>query len=99
MIVFPSIHDYANTRHTGRPSQTIDVKVPGLAWRNRLCIACEIRNDDGSLKSVRQLGGRLEFGESWRDVPVREFDKEREVPIQVGGTPVLLENTSDNLIY
>ncbi len=77
---------------TWRPSQTIEVKALGLAWRNGLLLASEIQNDDGSIKGVRPLGGRLEFGESWRDALVREFDEELGVAVQVIGTPVILES-------
>ncbi|MEM8569677.1 MAG: NUDIX domain-containing protein [Pseudomonadota bacterium] len=75
-----------------RPKQAIQVKAIGLAWRNGLLLASEIHRDDGSVKGVRPLGGRLEFGETCRDALVREFDEELGVAIQVIGEPLILEN-------
>ncbi len=68
------------------------MKALGLAWRKGLLLASEIYNDDGSVKGVRPLGGRLEFGESWRDALVREFDEELGVEIEIIGKPMMLEN-------
>ena len=53
-----------------RPQQNILVKARGLVWRDGLLLASEIYLDDGSIKGVRPLGGRLEFGETWRDALV-----------------------------
>lgn len=75
-----------------RPKQHIQVKALGLVWRDSLLLASEIYLDDGSVKGVRPLGGRLEFGETWRDALVREFDEELGVAVQVVGTPIILEN-------
>ena len=58
------------------PQQNILVKARGLVWRAGLLLASEIYLDDGSIKGVRPLGGRLEFGETWRDALVRECDEE-----------------------
>ena len=52
------------------PQQNILVKARGLVWRDGLLLASEIYLDDGSIKGVRPLGGRLEFGETWRDALV-----------------------------
>ena len=75
-----------------RPQQNIQVKALGLVWRDGLLLASEIYRDDGSVKGVRPLGGRLEFGETWRDALVREFDEELDVAVEVIGTPLVLEN-------
>ncbi|WP_300039570.1 NUDIX domain-containing protein [uncultured Roseobacter sp.] len=75
-----------------RPQQHIQVKALGLVWRNGLLLASEICLDDGSVKGVRPLGGRLEFGETWRDALVREFEEELDVSVDVIGTPLVLEN-------
>ena len=75
-----------------RPQQHIQVKALGLVWRDGLLLASEIYLDDGTVKGVRPLGGRLEFGETWRDALVREFDEELGVAVQVIGKPMVLEN-------
>ena len=75
-----------------RPQQNILVKARGLVWRDGLLLANEIYLDDGSIKGVRPLGGRLEFGETWRDALVREFDEELGVAVEVIGKPMVLEN-------
>ena len=75
-----------------RPQQNILVKARGLVWRDGLLLASEIYLDDGSIKGVRPLGGRLEFGETWRDALVRELDEELGVAVEVIGKPMVLEN-------
>lgn len=75
-----------------RPQQHIQVKALGLVWRSGLLLASEIYLDDGTVKGVRPLGGRLEFGETWRDALVREFDEELGVTVEVIGKPLVLEN-------
>ena len=75
-----------------RPQHLIEVKALGLAWRDGLLLASEIYRDDGSVKGVRPLGGRVEFAETWRDALVREFDEELSVTVQAIGTPLILEN-------
>ena len=73
-----------------RPQQSIQVKALGLVWRNGLLLASEIYQDDGSIKGVRPLGGRIEFGERWQEALVREFDEELNVQAQVSGAPLFL---------
>jgi hypothetical protein len=75
-----------------RPQQIIQVKALGLVWRQGLLLASEIYLDDGTVKGVRPLGGRLEFGETWRDALVREFAEELDVAVEVIGKPLVLEN-------
>lgn len=75
-----------------RAQQIIQVKALGLVWRQGLLLASEIYLDDGTVKGVRPLGGRLEFGETWRDALVREFAEELDVAIKVIGKPLVLEN-------
>lgn len=75
-----------------RPQQNIQVKALGLVWRDGLLLASEICLDDGTVKGVRPLGGRLDFGETWRDALVREFDEELGVAVEVIGKPLVLEN-------
>ena len=75
-----------------RLQQHIQVKALGLVWRDGLLLASEIYLDDGTVKGVRPLGGRLEFGETWRDALVREFDEELGLAVEVIGKPLVLEN-------
>ena len=75
-----------------RPQQNILVKARGLVWRDSLLLASEIYLGDGSIKGVRPLGGRLEFGETWRDALVREFDEGLGVAVEVIGKPMVFEN-------
>ena len=55
------------------PSSTIRVKALGLHWRDGRLLASEVNRDDGTLKDVRPLGGTVEFGETWQDALIREF--------------------------
>lgn len=75
-----------------RPEQGILVKALGLVWRDGRLLASEITNDDGKLKGVRPLGGRLEFGETWRAALIREFSEELGLTVQVKGPPMVLES-------
>jgi len=75
-----------------RPQQHIQVKALGLVWRDGLLLASEIYLDDGTVKGVRPLGGRLEFGETWRDELVREFKEELGDVVEGTGKPLVLEN-------
>ena len=75
-----------------RPQQTIQVKALGLVWRQGLLLASEIYRDDGTLKGVRPLGGRVEFGETWRETLVREFQEELGVDVGVANAPMVFEN-------
>ena len=75
-----------------RPQQNIQMKALGLVWRDGLLLASEIHFDNGNEKSVRPLGGTLEFGKTWRDALVREFDEELGVAVEVIGEPMVLEN-------
>lgn len=75
-----------------RPAPTMLVKAIGLVWREGRLLASEVRSDDGSLKGVRPLGGRLEFGESWQNALIREFNEELGIEITIAGAPRLMEN-------
>ena len=75
-----------------RPKQNIQVKAIGLVWRQGLLLASEITNDDGSVKGVRPLGGVVEFGETWQDALVREFNEELGIVVQVASAPLVFEN-------
>ena len=75
-----------------RPSSTIRVKALGLHWREGCLLASEVNRDDGTLKGVRPLGGTVEFGETWQDALIREFQEEIGVRIELIGDPIVLEN-------
>lgn len=75
-----------------RPQPSIQVKALGLVWRRGQLLASEICEDDGRIKGVRPLGGRLEFGETWHAALIREFREELDVTVKVVGAPFILEN-------
>ena len=60
-----------------RPSSTIRVKALGLHWRDGRLLASEVNRDDGTLKGVRPLGGTVEFGETWQDALIREYQEDK----------------------
>ena len=64
----------------------------GLHWRDGCLLASEVNRDDGTLKGVRPLGGTVEFGETWQDALIREFQVEIGVGIELIGDPIVLEN-------
>ena len=67
-------------------------KSIGLHWRDGCLLASEVNRDDGTLKGVRPLGGTVEFGETWQDALIREFQVEIGVGIELIGDPIVLEN-------
>ena len=75
-----------------RPKQSIQVKAIGLVWRQGRLLATEIGNDDGSVKGVRPLGGVVEFGETWQETLIREFDEELGITVSIASAPVVFEN-------
>lgn len=75
-----------------RPQQAIQVKAIGLVWRRGLLLATEISNDDGTIKGVRPLGGRVEFGETWQEALVREFEEELGITVEIAGSLMVFEN-------
>lgn len=75
-----------------RPARKIRVKSLGLHWRDKRLLAFEVLDDAGTVKGVRPLGGSVEFGESWRDALVREFDEELKIDIIVINEPFVMEN-------
>lgn len=77
---------------TWRPEQRIQVKVIGICRYRKHLLAMEIYNDDQSLKGIRPLGGRIEFGET-RDMALkREFQEELGVDIATSGSWKFFEN-------
>ncbi|CUK02657.1 NUDIX domain protein [Ruegeria denitrificans] len=75
-----------------RPHQGIRVKAIGLLWRESRLLVADVYDDSGNLKGVRPLGGTVEFGETWRDALIREFQEELGVDVQIAKTPLVLEN-------
>lgn len=75
-----------------RPSSQIKVKALGLHWRDGGLLAAEVRSDDGTLKGVRPLGGAVEFGETWQQTLVREFQEELNIDVTIAGPPLVMEN-------
>jgi len=75
-----------------RPTQTILVKVIGLALYKGHLLAAEIYNDDGEVKGIRPLGGHVEFGESREVALRREFLEELGTEIDIVGDWRMFEN-------
>ena len=75
-----------------RPAQRITIKALGLHWREGRLLASEVRDDAGTLKGIRPLGGHVEFGERWQDTLCREFREELGIAVTITGAPIFLEN-------
>jgi len=77
---------------TWRPKQAVRVVAIGLLrFEDRLLVA-EVRNDDGSVKGWRPLGGGVEFGETSEQTLRREFLEETGFAIEIAGPPTVIEN-------
>lgn len=75
-----------------RPVQDIRVKALGLHWRGNALLVMDDLGDDGQIKGVRPLGGTVEFGETWRETLVREFQEELSVDVSITDEPLIVEN-------
>lgn len=75
-----------------RPSQSIQVKVIGVATHKGQLLAFEVYNDDGSVKGIRPLGGHVEFGETRETALRREFMEELGVEIEITSSWRMFEN-------
>lgn len=75
-----------------RPTQSILVKVIGLAMYKGKLLAAEIYSDSGDVKGVRPLGGRIEFGETRETALRREFQEELGTDIEITSSWRMFEN-------
>lgn len=75
-----------------RPTQSITVKVIGLAIHKGCLLAAEVYDDSGNIKGVRPLGGHIEFGETREAALRREFLEELNTKIDITGSWHLFEN-------
>lgn len=77
---------------TWRPKQAVRVVAIGLLRHEDRLLVAEVRNDDGSVKGWRPLGGGVEFGETSAETLRREFLEETGFAIDVVGPPTVIEN-------
>ena len=75
-----------------RPLPHIRTKALALVWRDDALLVCAIRNDDGSIKGWRPLGGTVEFGERAAETVLRELAEELNATAQVTQPRGTLEN-------
>ena len=75
-----------------RPPRHIRVVVLGLVVEDGYFLACDVPDDDGTLKGVRPLGGAVEFGETREQALHREFLEETGSAIDIIGDWTLFEN-------
>jgi ADP-ribose pyrophosphatase YjhB (NUDIX family) len=75
-----------------RPAPGIRVKALGLHWRGDALLVMDVFDDAGRVKGVRPLGGTVEFGETWQDTLIREFQEELSVDVQITSAPLFVEN-------
>ncbi|WP_456391088.1 NUDIX domain-containing protein [Profundibacter sp.] len=75
-----------------RPRQTIRVIAIGLNWRDGKLLATETMDNSGNIKGVRPLSGGVEFGETWQEALVREFQEELHIEITIISKPWVMEN-------
>ncbi len=75
-----------------RPSETIRVKVLGIAWKAQSLLAAEIGDDNGKITGVRPLGGSIDLGETKEEALHREFQEELKTDITITGPWHVFEN-------
>jgi hypothetical protein len=74
------------------PSQSVKVKVLGLAWRGEELLVSEVEDSSRIVNGVRPLGGCVEFGETREKALIREFQEELGCAITVSGPWLAFEN-------
>ena len=74
------------------PSQSVTVKVLGLAWRGEELLVSEVEDSSGTINGVRPLGGCVEFGETREQALIREFQEELDSAITLSGPWYAFEN-------
>jgi ADP-ribose pyrophosphatase YjhB (NUDIX family) len=75
-----------------RPPQTIRAIAVALVYRGTDVLVMAVKDDSGSIKGWRPLGGAIEFGESAEEALAREFLEEIGKPIRSIKRLCILEN-------
>jgi ADP-ribose pyrophosphatase YjhB (NUDIX family) len=75
-----------------RPPQTIRAIAVALVYRATDVLVMAVKDDSGSIKGWRPLGGAIEFGESAEEALAREFLEEIGTPIRCIKQLCVLEN-------
>jgi ADP-ribose pyrophosphatase YjhB (NUDIX family) len=75
-----------------RPPQTVRAIAVALVYRGTDLLVMAVKDDAGSIKGWRPLGGAIEFGESAEEALAREFLEEIGKPIRRIKQLCVLEN-------
>lgn len=75
-----------------RPDPRIRAIAVALVYRGADVLVAAVKDDSGSIKGWRPLGGGIEFGETAEDAVVREFLEELGWPIRCVKRLCVLEN-------
>jgi ADP-ribose pyrophosphatase YjhB (NUDIX family) len=75
-----------------RPPQRIRAIAIALVYRGADVLVMAVKDDSGSIKGWRPLGGAIEFGESAEEAVAREFLEEIGMPIRCTKQLCVLEN-------
>jgi ADP-ribose pyrophosphatase YjhB (NUDIX family) len=83
---------HLSNRMRWRPPQTIRAIAVALVYRGTDVLVMAVKDDSGSIKGWRPLGGAIEFGESAEEALAREFLEEIGQPIRCIKQLCVLEN-------